>query len=74
METPLGSLGLVYESQHFKIFFAKHNLSSFKFSAKVKGRGMLVNTPFLSDYGIKRTFNRHFTDFNQYYNQTSKKH
>ena len=28
------------------IFFAKHNLLSFKFSMKVWERAMLVNTPF----------------------------
>ncbi|MBV3868690.1 hypothetical protein, partial [Phocaeicola coprocola] len=33
-----------------KIFFAKHNLSSFKFSTKVCERDMLVNTPILEAY------------------------
>ena len=36
--------------QSFKIFFAKHNLSSFKFSTKVWERTMLVNTPILEAY------------------------
>ena len=33
-----------------QIFFAKHNLSSFKFSTKVCERDMLVNTPILEAY------------------------
>ena len=44
------ALGLVEEPQSFKIFFAKHNLSSFKFSTKVWERDMLVNTPILEAY------------------------
>ena len=44
------ALGLVEEPQSFKIFFAKHNLSSFKFSTKVWERNMLVNTPILDGY------------------------
>lgn len=48
---PIGlTLGLVEEPQSFKIFFAKHNLSSFKFSTKVWERDMLVNTPILEAY------------------------
>ena len=39
------ALGLVEEPQPFKIFFAKHNLSNFKFSTKVWKRAILVNTP-----------------------------
>ena len=45
------TLGFVEEPQSFKIFFAKHNLSSFKFSTKVCERDMLVNTPILEAYG-----------------------
>ena len=44
------AFGLVEEPQSFKIFFAKHNLSSFKFSTKVWERAMLVNTPILEVY------------------------
>ena len=44
------TLGFVEEPQSFKIFFAKHNLSSFKFSTKVCERDMLVNTPILEAY------------------------
>ena len=44
------TLGFVEEPQSFKIFFAKHNLSSFKFSTKVCERDMLVNTPILDGY------------------------
>lgn len=44
------TLGFVEKSQSFKIFFAKHNLSSFKFSTKVCERDMLVNTPILEAY------------------------
>lgn len=44
------TLGLVEEPQSFKVFFAKHNLSSFKFSTKVWERIMLVNTPILDGY------------------------
>ena len=44
------TLGFVEEPQSFKIFFAKHNLSSFKFSTKVWERTMLVNTPILEAY------------------------
>lgn len=44
------TLGFVEESQSFKIFFAKHNLSSFKFSTKGCERDMLVNTPILEAY------------------------
>lgn len=44
------TLGFVEEPQSFKIFFAKHNLSSFKFSTKVWERNMLVNTPILDGY------------------------
>ncbi|WP_204405225.1 hypothetical protein, partial [Bacteroides caecigallinarum] len=40
--------------QPFKIFFAKHNLSSFKFSTKVWEREILVNTPILEAYYSKR--------------------
>ena len=48
---PIGlTLGFVEEPQSFKIFFAKHNLSSFKFSTKVCERDMLVNTPILEAY------------------------
>ena len=50
------TLGFVEEPQSFKIFFAKHNLSSFKFSTKVCERDMLVNTPILEAYG--NTFGR----------------
>ena len=46
------TLGFVEEPQSFKIFFAKHNLSSFKFSTKVWERNMLVNTPILDGYAI----------------------
>ena len=46
------TLGFVEEPQSFKIFFAKHNLSSFKFSTKVCERDMLVNTPILEAYLI----------------------
>lgn len=46
------TLGFVEEPQSFKIFFAKHNLSSFKFSTKVCERDMLVNTPILEAYAI----------------------
>ena len=44
------TLGFVEKPQSFKIFFAKHNLSSFKFSTKVCERDMLVNTPILDGY------------------------
>ena len=44
------TLGFVEEPQSLKIFFAKHNLSSFKFSTKVCERDMLVNTPILEAY------------------------
>ena len=44
------ALGLVEEPQSFKIFFAKHNLSNFKFSTKVWERAMLINTPILDAY------------------------
>ena len=44
------ALGLVEEPQSFKVFFAKHNLSSFKFSTKVWEKAMLVNTPILEAY------------------------
>ncbi|WP_304251926.1 hypothetical protein, partial [Phocaeicola plebeius] len=44
------TLGFVEEPQSFKIFFAKHNLSSFKFSTKVWERNMIVNTPILDGY------------------------
>ena len=43
-------LSLVEEPQSFKVFFAKHDLSSFKFSTKVWERTMLVNTPILEAY------------------------
>ena len=47
----------------FKIFFAKHNLSSFKFSTKVCERDMLVNTPILEAYiYLKELFKK--TNFN----------
>ena len=46
------TLGFVEEPQSFKIFFAKQNLSSFKFSTKVCERDMLVNTPILEAYII----------------------
>ncbi|WP_219915875.1 hypothetical protein, partial [Phocaeicola faecicola] len=46
--------GLVEEPQSFKIFFAKHNLSSFKFSTKVWERNMLVNTPILEAYSWQK--------------------
>ena len=44
------TLGFVEEPQSFKIFFAKHNLSSFKFSTKVCERDMLGKTPILEAY------------------------
>ncbi|WP_329772431.1 hypothetical protein, partial [Bacteroides fragilis] len=44
----------VEEPQSFKIFFAKHNLSSFKFSTKVWERNMLVNTPILEAYPLNK--------------------
>ncbi|WP_410859777.1 hypothetical protein [Phocaeicola plebeius] len=50
------TLGFVEEPQSFKIFFAKHNLSSFKFSTKVCERDMLVNTPILEAYIHLRLF------------------
>ena len=40
--------------ESFKIFFAKHNLSSFKFSTKVWERAMLVNTPILDELNTYR--------------------
>lgn len=45
--------GLVEESQSFKIFFAKHTLSNFKFSTKAWEKAMLVNTPILEAYGYR---------------------
>lgn len=51
------TLGFVEEPQSFKIFFAKHNLSSFKFSTKVKERDILVNTPILEAYNNIPTHN-----------------
>ena len=51
------TLGFVEEPQSFKIFFAKHNLSSFKFSTKVCERDMLVNTPILEAYESTCFFN-----------------
>lgn len=51
------AFGLVEESQSFKVFFAKHNLSSFKFSAKVRERAMLINTPILDAYSL--TYREH---------------
>ena len=46
------TIGFVEKPQSFKIFFAKHNLSSFKFSTKVWERAMLVNTPISEAYKI----------------------
>ncbi|WP_418795765.1 hypothetical protein, partial [Phocaeicola plebeius] len=48
------TLGFVEEPQSFKVFFAKHNLSSFKFSTKVRERAILVNTPILEVYVPRR--------------------
>ena len=56
------AFGLVEEPQSFKIFFAKHNLSSFKFSTKVWERAMLVNTPILEVYQY-RILNLNITVF-----------
>ena len=42
------ALSLVEEPQSFKVFFAKHNLSSFKFSTEYGERTLLVNTPILN--------------------------
>ena len=53
------TLGFVEEPQSFKIFFAKHNLSSFKFSTKVWERTMLVNTPILEAYQHTAVFTTH---------------
>ena len=55
-----GSL-LVEEPQSFKIFFAKHNLSSFKFSTKVWERTMLVNTPILEAYSCRSSYFVNYT-------------
>ena len=41
------SLGIV---AFVRILFAKHNLSSFKFSTEYGERTMLVNTPILDGY------------------------
>ena len=66
------TLGFVEEPQSFKIFFAKHNLSSFKFSTKVCERDMLVNTPILEAYvntPILEVYRTFFNTFNILYNR-----
>ena len=63
--------GFVEEPQSFKIFFAKHNLSSFKFSTKVCERDMLVNTPILEAYGLSNSGNSCITHYASYQKTSS---
>ena len=54
METPLGAHPRFCRGTTvFQNLFAKHNLSSFKFSTKVWERNMIVNTPILDGYENK---------------------